>query len=289
MPKFIKDSLPYVLICPALLILIGIVYLFALGVYQSLTNITLYSPKFSFIGFGNYIRIFRDLKFWESVNHTVLYTILSVGIALLLGIGVGLLINYLDNRFLRAILPLPLMVMPVAAALMWKIMMNPSYGILNYLLNCIGLRGLLWLASTETALISVVLIDVWIYTPFVALITLAALQRIPKDLIEVAKIDGAGSWHLFSRVILPLISPSLIIAILFKGLFSLREFSLIYTTTQGGPVNSTMTLHINAYYEIIKYMRLGKGMAYLVVLWAMCFIASFLLVKLWIRRSEAIR
>jgi multiple sugar transport system permease protein len=169
---------------------------------------------------------------------------------------------------------------------MWKLMMNPDIGVLNYLLGILNLGEIGWLAIPETALISIVFIDVWTFTPFAALIMLASLQNIPKTQVEAAKIDGASDWEVFLNITLPLILPALIIVFLFRAIDSFNQFPLIYATTQGGPGNATMTLHVRGWYEIIVSSKIGMGMTNLIVLWALCFGLSSYLLKLWSRKVE---
>jgi len=278
--------LPYLLCFPAFVILIGILYPFGLGIWYSLTDYVFYLPKVTFVGMGNYIKNFQSFDFWFSLKTTFLYVLMALAMQVPLGIGIALLLNQ-SPRVFRFLLPLPLMIPLVTSALMWKLMMNPDIGVLNYLLGRVGLGEMGWLAMPGTALISIVFIDVWTFTPFVALIMLASLQNIPKTQIEAARIDGANDWAIFLNITLPLISPALIIVFLFRAIDSFNQFPLIYATTQGGPGNTTMTLHVRGWYEVIVSSKIGMGMTNLIVLWGFCFILSSYILKLWSKTVEA--
>lgn len=275
--------IPYLLCLPAFLILIGILYPFGVGVWYSLTNYVFYLPKIDFVGLNNYIKNFQNISFLLSMKTTFLYVALTLVIEIPLGIGIALLLNQ-SHRIFRFILPLPLMIPLITSALMWKVMMNPDIGVLNYLLSMLSLPEMGWLALPETALVSIAFIDVWTYTPFVALIMLASLQNVSKAQVEAARIDGASDWAVFFYITLPLISPALIIVFLFRAIDSFNQFPLIYATTQGGPGNATMTLHVRGWYEVIVSSKIGMGMANLIILWGLCFgLASYLL-RLWSRK-----
>lgn len=285
MTKQKVSLLPYLLCLPAFLILIGILYPFGVGVWYSLTNYVFYLPKIDFVGLSNYLKNFQSIDFWLSMRVTLLYVVIALVIEIPLGIGIALLLNQ-SHRIFRFMLPLPLMVPLVTSALMWKLMMNPDIGVLNHLLSILNLGEMGWLAMPETALISIIFIDAWTFTPFVALIILASLQNVSKTQVEAAKIDGASDWTVFFNITLPLISPALIIVFLFRAIDSLNQFPLIYATTQGGPGNATMTLHVRGWYEIIVSSRIGMGMTNLIILWGLGFGLSSYLLKLWSRRVE---
>lgn len=286
MKKRKSSLLPYLLCFPAFVILIGILYPFGLGIWYSLTDYVFYLPKVTFVGMGNYIKNFQSFDFWFSLKTTFLYVLMALAMQVPLGIGIALLLNQ-SPRVFRFLLPLPLMIPLVTSALMWKLMMNPDIGVLNYLLGMVGLGEMGWLAMPGTALISIIFIDVWTFTPFVALIMLASLQNIPKTQIEAARIDGANDWEIFLNITLPLISPALIIVFLFRAIDSFNQFPLIYATTQGGPGNTTMTLHVRGWYEVIVSSKIGMGMTNLIVLWGFCFILSSYILKLWSKTVEA--
>jgi multiple sugar transport system permease protein len=277
--------LPYLLTFPALIALIGILYPFVLGVYYTFTNYTLTEPDdIRFIGLANYVEIFKNVDFWRAFSLTFVFAASVVTIELALGLGVALLLKdaFTGVRILRSFLIIPMMIPPVVSALMWKVILLPTnQGVLNHILGFVGIRPIAWLGDSATAMVSLILIDVWIYSPFAVLIFLAGLQSMPKEPYEAAQVDGASGWFMFRKLTLPLLAPSIVLVTLFRLIDSLKIFDIIYATTKGGPAGATMTLHIQSYFEAIRWFRMGRGMVYLFVLWFLCFVFSKALSRLW--------
>lgn len=274
--------LPYLLLLPGLLVLIGVLYPFLSGVWWSFTNFDLslgQNPVFA--GFSNYR---ENFSFGGGGLHalyiTLLYAFLAVTLQTIIGFGVALLLmrekGYVP--YFRALIVLPLLMPPVVATIMWRVMMIPN-GVLNYLLNGVGLPSFDWLGSTSTALISVVLIDTWIFTPFVILILLAGMQAIPTEMYEAAKVDGASYWREIWNLTIPLLQPFYIIVIVFRGIDSLKMFDIIYTATGGGPIDATMNLHVQSYFTGVRALNFGDSMAFLFVLWLLCYGIAFFLLR----------
>ncbi len=278
-------SLPYLLTFPALLALIGILYPFVLGVYYTFTNYTLTEPgNIRLVGLANYIEIFKNIDFWRAFELTFVFAASVVMIELAMGLGVALLLKdtFPGVRILRSFLIIPMMIPPIVSALMWKVILLPTnQGVLNHILGLMRIRPIAWLGDSSTALVSLILIDVWIYSPFAVLIFLAGLQSMPKEPYEAAQVDGASGWFMFRKLTLPLLMPSIVLVTLFRLIDSLKVFDIIYATTKGGPAGSTMTLHIQSYFEAIRWFRMGRGMVYLFVLWFLCFVFSKALSRLW--------
>jgi multiple sugar transport system permease protein len=278
-------SLPYLLTFPALIALIGILYPFVLGVYYTFTNYTLTEPdNIRLVGLANYVEIFKNIDFWKAFGLTFVFAASVVIIELALGLGVALLLKnaFPGVRILRSFLIIPMMIPPIVSALMWKVILLPTnQGVLNHILGFVGIRPIAWLGDSATAMVSLILIDVWIYSPFAVLIFLAGLQSMPKEPYEAAQVDGASGWFMFRNITLPLLTPSIVLVTLFRLIDSLKVFDIIYATTKGGPAGATMTLHIQSYFEAIRWFRMGRGMVYLFVLWFLCFIFSKALSRLW--------
>jgi multiple sugar transport system permease protein len=174
------------------------------------------------------------------------------------------------------------MMPPVVAALMWKIIMAEN-GILNYILSLVNATKIAWLANTYS-LLSIVIIDVWIYTPFCAIILLSGLQALPKEPFESAQVEGASAFFKFRRLILPMLKPFLILTILFRTIDSLKMFDVVYATTKGA--HSTMLMQLNAYYESFRWYNMGRALSYMMILWVIIFIISRILVKWWGRSMQ---
>jgi len=280
-----QRSLPYLLTFPALIALIGILYPFVLGVYYTFTNYTLTEPdNIRWVGLANYVEIFKNIAFWKAFSLTFAFALSVVMIELALGLGVALLLKdpFPGVRILRSFLIIPMMIPPIVSALMWKVILLPTnQGVLNHILDLVGIKPIAWLGDSATALVSLILIDVWIYSPFAVLIFLAGLQSLPKEPYEAARVDGASDWFMFRKLTLPLLMPCIVLVTLFRLIDSLKVFDIIYATTKGGPAGATMTLHIQSYFEAIRWFRMGRGMVYLFVLWFLCFIFSKALSRLW--------
>lgn len=283
----VSRRLPYLLLLPGMVLLLAILYPFLSGVYWSFTDFDLMlGQNPSFAGLTNYLSDFGSGgEGLHAVLITFAYAALAVALETALGFGVALLLmrEGAHIRFFRALIVLPLLMPPVIASMMWRVMMTPD-GVLNYLLNSIGLPSFDWLGSTSTALFSVVLIDTWIYTPFVILILLAGMQSIPTEIHEAARVDGASYirevWHL----IVPLLRPFFVIVIVFRGIDSLKMFDIIYTATRGGPIDATMNLHVQAYFTGVRDLNIGESMSLLVVLWVLCYGLAFVLLR--VRRER---
>jgi len=282
--------LPYLLMLPALLLLVGMLYPFCLGVYYSLTSYFLQYPHlFRFIGLGNYLKMPGDPLFAYSLNFTLAYTAVAVLVQVSVGIGVALLLHgrIIGRGVLRAMMLMPLMMPPVITALMWKVMMaSTKAGILNYLLGLVGLGPVNWLGAINAAMVSVLIIDTWGNLPFVSLILLGGLQSLPYEPYEAAVVDGAGGWEVFRYITLPLLKPFIILATTFRVMDSLRIFDVIYATTVGGPADATMNLHMRAFFYAFQWYQMGMGMAYAMVLLALVFVASYVLMGYWRRAAE---
>jgi multiple sugar transport system permease protein len=184
-PNPTQRSLPYLLTFPALIALIGILYPFVLGVYYTFTNYTLTEPdNIQWIGLTNYVEIFKNIDFWNAFILTFVFAGSVVIIELALGLGVALLLKdaFPGVRILRSFLIIPMMIPPIISALMWKVILLPTnQGVLNHILGFVGISPVAWLGDSSTALVSLILIDVWIYSPFAILIFLAGLQSMPKE------------------------------------------------------------------------------------------------------------
>ena len=279
---------PYLFVIPALVLVIGIFVPFLSAVWTSFTDSKLYIAETNFICLKNYIDLFRSGQFQQSLKITVFYSLLSLAVQLPLGLGVAFLLNIPSRmqRFMRVVLVLPLLIPPVVAGLIWRTMMHPTNGILNHLLGLIRIAPLPWLSSPKTALISVVLIDTWVFTPFVALLLLAGLQSIPAELKEAASIDGAGVLDRLLWITIPWLTPHILLVTIFRAADSLKSFDIVYQATRGGPLNATRLLHIMAYEEAIRWAGFGKSMAIIMVLWIMCYAITNILVNRWKRAVE---
>jgi multiple sugar transport system permease protein len=285
-----EAALPYLLLAPALVLLVGMVYPFCLGVYYSLTNYWLQYPKrFRFIWFDNYVNLLSEPLFSRALQFTLGFTLAAVVVQVGLGLAVALFLHARipGRKVMRALMLLPLMMPPVISALMWKIMMaSTNAGILNHMLSFLGVDPINWFGSTRGAIVSILIIDTWGNLPFVALILLGALQALPTEPYEAARVDGASPFATLRYITLPLLTPFILLAVTFRTMDSLRVFDVIYATTMGGPNDATTNLQIMALQYSFQWYQMGKGMAQAIVLLLLVVLASAVLMRLWNRAAE---
>lgn len=208
---------------------------------------------------AHFSRLTQDSNFWNSVKVTLWFVILSVGIELIVGTTLAIMVSDVQSTILRAVLLLPMMVAPAAVGLIWRIIFQPMFGVLNMGLAALALPPLGWLADPDLALLSVVLVDVWQWTPFVYLILLSGLQSMPKDPFEAAVIDGASGWQTIRYITLPLLMPSIYIAVLFRTLDAFKALDKFVTLTSGGPGNATEVLSLYIYKVSFRFLDLSYG------------------------------
>jgi multiple sugar transport system permease protein len=283
-----KALRPFLVLAPSFLLTIGILIPFIVAIFYSFTDLTLRSSEFNMIGLGNYVATLTSPEFRHSVSITLLYAFFATGIEMLLGLGIALLLNEENwlSKFLRLVLIFPLMIAPVIGALVWQLMTNPSVGILRYPLSWIGLGGFRWSADPN-ALFSVILIDIWIYTPFVVVLALAGLRSLPKSPYEAALIDGGSAWFVFRNLTLPMLAPVLLIALTFRMMTSLQEFAIIFASTKGGPGNKTLSIALAAYNQAFPFYNLSGSIPMLLFLWAFIYAVCFVLIGCW-RKAQKI-
>lgn len=284
--------LPYILSLPALLVCIGIIVPFFTAVWYSLQRYNMNLPYLrGFVWFQQYVDLFTDSGFWHTVQVSLTYTFATVILELLLGLGIALLLRRPSkfHNMLSIALLLPLMVAPAIAALMWKLMTHPDFGILSWLIQQVGISDFRWASAPSTALFTVLLVDIWVYTPFMMILLLAGLRGLPKQPFEAAALDGVPGTFVFFRITLPMLTPYIITAALFRMLDSIQQFDIIYAMTQGGPGDTLMVFQVMAYLEFFQNFNVGKSAAVLMVLWAIAFILSNVFIKQWLRLRERAR
>lgn len=276
---------PYLIIAPALLITIGILYPFFTAIFYSFTNFTFRSTEWRFVGFRNWIEAFKAKEFWHAIWVTAKYAAATTIPQMLLGLGIAILLSR-ETRFtkiLRVVLIFPLMVAPVIATLIWQLMTNNSVGIIEKFLNLFGIYNFPWASSSSTALFTAALIDFWVYCPFVIVLVLAGIQSLPKSPFESARIDGGSAWFTFKTLTLPMLKPFMYIALIFRLMASMQEFAIIFSLTKGGPGDTLMNLSVTAYNTGFAFMNFGKSLPYILVLWVIIYIISKKLVGNWLK------
>jgi multiple sugar transport system permease protein len=270
---------------------IGILIPFFTAILYSLQRYNLAFPDArGFIWFQNYVSLFYSGSFWNTVRVSLEYTVFTVGVQLLLGLGIALLLRERNwiNDTMSVLLILPLMVAPAIAALMWKLMTNPNFGVMSYLVSLLGVHDFKWASAPGSALFTVVLVDTWVYTPFITILLLAGLRALPKQPFEAAELDGVPPTFVFFRITLPMLTPYILTASLFRMLDSMQQFDIIYSMTQGGPGDTLTVFQVQAYLEAFSFGSIGKSAALVIVLWAITYVLSTIFIKNWLKlRAKA--
>lgn len=258
-----KTRLGYLLIgIPLVYVLLVILLPLLFNVYASLQEWRLIGPPPQFIGLDNYITILTEGRWLASLGRTLLFTALAVGIEVVLGFAIALLLYHRFNniQWLRALFLMPMMISEVAAALAWRLILSGESGLANWITTSLGFTPQLWLGP-DWAFFSIVAVDVWQQTPFVILVIFAALQGVPKELLEAAEIDGASLLQRIRKIILPLILPALTVILIFRTVFALRAFTTVWILTGGGPGDATAVLGIEIYRVAFSSFDTGFGAA----------------------------
>jgi len=232
-----------------------------------------------FVGLENYVKLFTNRRFLESVGHTAYFTALAVVVPLVLG-TVAALIFHREFPFrgaLRAIFTMPMMATPVAVALVWTMMFHPQQGVLNYLLSLVGLPPSLWVYSPTLVIPSLVLVEIWHWTPLVMLIVLGGLAALPTEPYESARLDGATEWQLFRFITLPLVAPFLVVAAVIRTIDAVKAFDTIYVISQGGPGTASETINLYLYLQAFAFYNIGNASAVVVVFFAIILALALLL------------
>ena len=219
--------------------------------------------SFNFIWFSNYVSIFKDPVYIKSLVITFEYTIVSVALEVIFGIALAMLAyqNLFGTRVLRTTVISAMVISPVVVGTAWRLMYNEGYGLINYILDRIGIGGYSFLADSKTVLGAIIAADVWEWTPLVFVIVLAALQGVPSDILEAASVDGANAWKKFTKVTLPSIGPSVIFAILLRVMESFKSYDLIYTMTGGGPGTASQNINVLMYKTAFSYYEVSRAAA----------------------------
>ncbi|WP_322792497.1 sugar ABC transporter permease [Bellilinea sp.] len=279
------------LLFPGLLVIFGItlfpiIYTFVLSFTE--TPISNPTPQ-GFIGIRNYLYFLTNSVFWAAIRRTLYFTIVSVGVELILGMGLALLIHArpFGWQFLRTSLIIPWAIPTIVNGAMWRWIYNADYGALNGLLFQLGMidRYRAWLSEPVAAMNLVIVADIWHSVPFIALILQAALATIPRELEEAAAVDGANVWQRFWNIRFPLLQPAILVALVIRTVEAFRVFDIIYVITQGGPAFGTVTISYLTYLESFSYGRLGGGAALSFLISAFTLVMALLYIRLLYRED----
>jgi multiple sugar transport system permease protein len=235
------------------------------GLYLSFHEYKLNMPSIPmrFVGVGNYIELFKDELFLQSLRNNTIFAFMSVSIEMVLGVLFAMLLSE-DNKLSRGMITIvliPMVIAPVAAGTLWRMMLDRTYGVINYLLSFIGISPISWLGDPAVAIYTIVAVDIWQFTPYVTILVLSSIKAIPRSFFESARVDGSSSWTLFRRIILPLSSPVIIVVMMLRFIDAFKVFDTIFVMTQGGPGNATEMLPTYIYQQGIKFFRVGYSSA----------------------------
>ncbi|CAX61863.1 sugar ABC transporter permease [Erwinia billingiae] len=283
----------WVLLAP-MLIVMGLLTAWPLlrTIWLSFTDAALIGTggEINYVGIENYLYALTDPDFLASILRTLYFTVVSVALEGIIGVLVALLLNqkFYGRSVLRVLVILPWALPTIVNAMMWRLNFNPDYGSINALLTQLGIidgyRS--WLGSPDSALNAVMLADVWKNYPLVTLMTLAAMQSIPEDLFEAARLDGASAFRRFRAITFPAIVGPLSVALILRTIDAFKIFDIIYVMTRGGPVDSTKTLSFFVYQESFSYLRAGSGAAYAILMTLMCSILIALYMAMLYRQRR---
>ena len=251
-----------------LIIVMGLTSLYPMfySIYMSFFDWN-WGERFNFIGLGNYIELAGSERFQIALVNTFVFTVGAVGVELVLGLGLALVVNRLGRGAgaIRTLLLVPLMVSGIIASVIWKILLDPTLGIVNYGLQALGFAPVGFLGDPGMAMASIILIDTWWQTAFVFIVLSAGLQALPQEPLEAAEVDGANTLQRLRYVILPLLKPIILIVLMFRTIDCLKVFAIIFGTTGGGPLTTTESVQVLAYRLAFKQQNLSLSMTMMVI------------------------
>lgn len=279
---FTTKGLGILLLAPAVIfILITVVYPMAYSFFISFFDWNLVYSSPTYIGVTNYIKIYQDVVFWNSLRTSLVFTFSSVFLELLIGLAMALLLNRKIHGvgMLRTIFAMPFVITPVVVALMWKWLYNPDYGLIPWVLDGLGMANSDLLGNPKTALGAVIGVEVWQTTGFMFVLLLAGLQSIPNELYEASYVDGASSLQSFRFVTLPLLKPVLLTSLLLRTIDAIKGLDKFYILTGGGPGTSTEVLPLLILENAFRYFNVGYGAALSYILTSVILLVSFIYIR----------
>ncbi|MDC0342685.1 sugar ABC transporter permease [Alphaproteobacteria bacterium] len=288
MNQFRKERNKFIILMlmPATILLVGLtLFPFIVSLILSFTDYSLLRPgQTKFIFLDNYIELMKTDEFWIALRVTVVFTVLAVFIQVVLGVVFATLLHNENTNvsLLRTLYLLPLAITPIAATFTFRLMFNPSLGVLNYFMKLLGLEPQAWLASPNTAMFSLIIVDTWQWTPFILLICLGGLASLPSEPFEAAKVDGASSWQIFTKITIPMLYPFIGLALLFRSIDAFKTFDIIYVLTSGGPGILTRTLNLYAFKHGIEYLSMGYAGSIAIVM----LIITIVVAQIFLRKNK---
>jgi multiple sugar transport system permease protein len=258
-----KGFTPYFLLLPMLIVVFSLfVYPVFYGLYISFFDITGYYNR-GFVGLDNYIKVISSPSFLNSLSVTAIYISFALTVEFLFGLCLAILLNKITigSGLIKTLMIMPMVIAPVIVGLIFRLMYDYTYGVINMLLPVVGLGKQNWLVQPQTAIFAIAGVDIWEWTPFVTLILLAGIKSIPLDLYEASSIDGASTFSQFRYITLPLLKSSALVAVIFNFMRLIRTFDVVVMLTKGGPGESTNLISYYIQQVTIPHMRLSQGAA----------------------------
>ncbi len=272
------------MLAPATILIAGLtLFPFIVSLWLSFTDYSLLNRgEITGIGLDNYADLFESDDFWTAARLTAWFTLGAVVLQTVLGVGMAALLHHEAKQapWLRLCFLLPMAITPVAATFTFRLMFHPSLGVLNHFLVGMGFEPSAWTAAPETAMISLILVDTWQWTPFILLIVTGGLVSIPTEPEEASEIDGAGPWRTFFWVVLPQLKPYIALAVLFRLIDAFKTFDIIFVLTSGGPGIATRTLNLLAYKHGIEFLSMGYASAIAVIM----LVFTIIIAQVFLRR-----
>jgi multiple sugar transport system permease protein len=269
-------------VAPALIYLIALmIYPLGYSVWASFTNLRMTSPIVHFVGFDTYREALANEQFHNSIVVTFIFLVASVTLETVIGFALALSFSRMrgSHPIMRALIMLPMMATPVTVGLIWKLMLNSDFGILGYVGELVGFGRILWLSDPTLAVVSIIIMDIWQWTPFMFLILLAGLEGLPADLFEAARVDGAKFRQVLMRITIPLMGRITVIAVAFRLMFAIATFDTVFVLTKGGPALATDLITLFIQREGLVNLNIASASAVSFVVLAAVLIAVTLLFK----------
>jgi multiple sugar transport system permease protein len=281
---WIERNVRHIFILPSVIFVVVMVA-FPLGYTLVISlrdwNLTTYAAQ-RWIGIQNYLTLFSDARFWAAMGRTLAFSFGAVAVEMILGVAIALFLNreIRGKNLTKTLFLLPMVATPVAVGMVWLLIYEPTIGLANHVLRLVGMMPQPWLTSRKTVLGSLMLVDIWQWTPIIMLITLAGLAVLPRDPYDSARIDGANKAQILARITLPLVMPTVLVGILIRLIDALKTYDIIYSTTQGGPGEASETLNILGYVLGFSYFKMGLGAALIVLFLVTVTLVSLLVLAL---------
>ncbi|MDP3179161.1 MAG: sugar ABC transporter permease [Spirochaetaceae bacterium] len=286
---FVERNLRLLFPLPAV-IFVAVMMLFPIAytLFLSFTNWNLTSGMpLKVVGLRSYVRVLAEPRFLEAVGRTFLFTALAIAAETVLGFTVAIVLNreFRGKGLIKLLLLLPLVATPVAIGIVWNLFFDPTIGLANFALSLMGLPKQAWVSDAATVLPSLVLVDVWQWTPMISLIVLAGLAGLSSEPYESARVDGANELQILMRITIPMVMPTVLTAMILRSIDALKTFDIIFAMTGGGPGYSSETLNILGFKYSFEYFRMGQASVVLVALFLVVMLCSLVIMRV---RARAI-